>query len=62
LRVVCSAELVGSGLMIAQAIGLAVKVEDDGAVQQPVQEGCRDGGVAQDFSPRPHWPIGGQNY
>jgi len=36
--------------MIAQSIGLAVKAEDDRAVQQPIQQRGRDGGVAHDFS------------
>jgi hypothetical protein len=46
LRVVCSAELVGGGLMVAQAVGLAVEVEDHAAVQKSVQKRGRDGGVA----------------
>ena len=32
-------------------VGVAVEVEDDGAVQEPVEHGGGDGGVAEDPAP-----------
>ena len=34
----------------AQAVGVAVEVEVDGAVQEPVEEGGGGGGVAEDHT------------
>ena len=55
----CPAQGFGGGVVVAQPVGIAVEGEHYAAVQQPVQECGRDGGVSQDFSPRPHWPVGG---
>ena len=41
--------------MGAESVGVAVEVEDDGSVQEPVEHGGCDGGVAQDFVVR--WAI-----
>ena len=37
--------------MGAESVGVAVEVEHDGTVQEAVEEGCGDGGVAQDLTP-----------
>ena len=39
-------------MVVAQPVGLAVEGEDYAAVQQPIEHGGRDGGVAEDFAPR----------
>src|ERR1700752_3067701 len=57
----CPAQAVGGGVVITEPVGLAVEGQHHAAVQQPIQQGGRDGGVAQDFSPRPYRPIGRQN-
>ena len=57
----CPAQAVGGGVVITQPVGLAVEGQHHAAVQQPVQQGGRDGGVAQDLSPRAHRPIGRQH-
>ena len=41
-------------MVVAQPVGLAVEVEHHAAVQQPIEHGGRDGGVAEDFSPGAH--------
>ena len=51
----------GSGVVVAEAVGLAVEVEDDGSVQQAVEHGGGDGGVAEDLSPGVHGPVGGDD-
>lgn len=38
-------------MVVAEAVGVAVEGEHDGAVQEPVEEGGGDGGVAEDLSP-----------
>ena len=45
------AEGVGAGVVVAEAVGVAVQGQDDGAVQEPVEEGGGDGGVAEDLAP-----------
>ena len=45
------AEGFASGVVGAESVGVAVEVEHDGAVEEPVEKGCGDGGVAQDLSP-----------
>ena len=42
----CSAEGVVGCVVGAQAAGVAVEVQDDGSVQESVEHGCGDGGVA----------------
>jgi hypothetical protein len=49
----CPAEAVGGGVVVAQPVGLAVEGEHHAAVQQPIEQCGRDGGITQDFSPRP---------
>lgn len=44
--------LLEAGLVVAQAVGVAVEGEDDGAMQ-PVEHGGGDGAVAEDLAPGP---------
>lgn len=37
--------------MVTEAVGLAVEIDHDGAVQQAVEHRGGDGGVAEDFAP-----------
>lgn len=37
-----ASEVVGAGLVAAEAVGVAGAVDDDGSVQQPVQKCCID--------------------
>lgn len=37
-------------MVVAEAVGVAVEVEDDGAVQEPVEHGDSDGRVAEDLA------------
>lgn len=43
--------------MVTQAVGLAVEVDDHGTVQQAVEYGCCDGGVAEDLGPKRLPPV-----
>jgi aryl-alcohol dehydrogenase-like predicted oxidoreductase len=45
----------------AEPVGVAVEVQDDGSVQEPVEHGRGDGGVAEDLSPRPDAPVARQD-
>lgn len=47
----CFAEVLSSGVVVSQAVGVAVEVEDYRAVQEAVEHGRGDGGVAEDFAP-----------
>lgn len=38
-------------MVVSQAVGVAVEVEDYRAVQEAVEHGRGDGGVAEDFAP-----------
>ena len=38
-------------MVVAEAVGVAVEVEHDGAVQEAVEHGGGDGGVAEDVAP-----------
>ena len=38
-------------MVVSEAVAVAVEVEHDGAVQEPVEHGGSDGGVAEDFAP-----------
>lgn len=40
-----------SGVVGALSVGVAVEVEHHGAVKEPVEQRCGDGGVAQDIPP-----------
>ena len=53
-----SAECVGSGVVIAEAVAVAVEVEHDGSVEEAVEHGGGDGGVAEDFAPSGHAAVG----
>ena len=48
-------------MVVAEAVGVAVEGEDDGAVQEPVQEGGGDGGVAEDLAPGSDASVAGQD-
>ena len=37
-------------MVVAEAVAVAVEVEHDGAVQEPVEHGGGDGGVAEDVA------------
>jgi hypothetical protein len=39
-------------VVAAEAVGVAVEGEHDRAVQEPVEEGSGDGGIAEDLTPR----------
>lgn len=54
-------EVLGAGVVLAEPVGLPVEVDDDGAVQEPVEHGRGDGGVAEDLAPRSHAPVGGED-
>jgi len=59
---VCSggglAECFASGLVFAEAVGVAVEGEDDGAVEEAVEHGCGDGGVTEDVTPGADAAVG----
>ena len=38
-------------MVVAEAVAVAVEVHDDGAVQESVEHGGGDGGVAEDLAP-----------
>jgi hypothetical protein len=48
-------------VVVAEPVGVAVEGEDDGAVQEPVEQGGGDGGVAEDLSPGPDAAVAGQD-
>jgi hypothetical protein len=56
-----AAEGVGAGMVVAQAVGVAVEVEHDRAVQEAVEHRGGDGGVAKDLAPGPDAAVGGQD-
>jgi hypothetical protein len=45
----------------AHAVAVAGDVDDDRAVQEPVQHGGGDGGVGEDLAPAADAPVGGQD-
>jgi hypothetical protein len=49
------------GVVGAEPVGVAVEVEDDGSVQEPVEHGGGDGGVAEDLAPRSDAPVARQD-
>ena len=50
-----------AGVVVAEAVGVALEVEHDGAVQEPVEHRGGDGGVAQDLAPGGDPGVGGQD-
>ena len=48
--------------MFAQPVAGTLDVDDDGVVEQPVQQGGRDHGIAEDLPPFGKAAIGGQNH
>ena len=54
-------ELLGAGAVGAHPVAFAVDVEDDAAVEQPVEHGGGDHGVVEDLSPGPDPEVGGQH-
>lgn len=38
-------------MVVSEAVGVAVEVEDYRAVQEAVEHGCSDGGVTEHFAP-----------
>lgn len=55
------AECVVAGVVVAGSVGVAVEVEDDGAVEEPIEHGCGDGGVAEDLAPGRDAAVGGEH-
>jgi hypothetical protein len=49
----------GEGLVLSEPPGGSFDVEDDGAVDQAVQDGGGDDGVAEDVGPFGEAPVGG---
>jgi hypothetical protein len=48
--------------VLAQAVARALDLNDDGVVQQAVQEGCRDDGIAEDLAPFGKAAVGGEDH
>lgn len=48
-------------MVFAEAVGVAVEVEDDGSVEEAVEEGGGDGGVAEDLAPGADAAVAGQD-
>ncbi len=48
-------------MVVAESVGVAVEVEDDGAVEEAVEHGGGDGGVAEDLGPGSDATVGGQD-
>lgn len=48
--------MLGSGVVVAEPVGLAVEVEHDGSVEEPVEHRGGDGGVAAECS-RSSWTL-----
>lgn len=46
--------------MVAESVGVAVEVEHDGAVEDPVEHGG-DGGAAKDLTPGRDAAVGGED-
>ena len=56
-----SAQGFGGGVVVAESVGLAVEVDDHRTVQQAVEHGGRDGGVAEGLAPGAHAAVGGDH-
>src|SRR6202043_1325571 len=50
----------GSCSVGTHAVAVAVDVEDDGAVEEPVEHGAGDVGVVEDFAPLTDTEVGGE--
>ena len=48
-------------MVVSEAVAVAVEVEYDGAVQEPVEHGGGDGGVAEDLAPAGDAAVGGDH-
>ena len=48
-------------MVVAEAVGVAVEVEDDGSVEEAVEHGGGDGGVAEDVAPGGDAAVGGDH-
>ena len=48
-------------MVVSEAVGVAVEVEDYRAVQEAVEHGRGDGGVAEHFAPFADAPVGGDD-
>jgi len=51
----------GGGVVVAESVGLAVEVDDHRAVQEAVEHGGGDGGVAEDLAPCADAAVGGDH-
>jgi len=47
--------------VVAQAVAVAVEVEHDGAVEEPVEHRGGDGGVAEDVAPCADASVAGEH-
>jgi hypothetical protein len=56
-----ASEGVGAGVVVAEAVGVTVEVEHDRAVQEAVEHGGGDGGVAEDLAPGADAAVGGRD-
>ena len=48
--------------MLAETIAGAFDLDDDGMVEEAVQQGCRDDGIAEDLAPFGEAAIGGEDH
>ena len=48
-------------MVVSQAVGIAVEVEHDRAVQEAVEHGGGDGGVAENLTPFSNAAVGGND-
>jgi hypothetical protein len=55
-----AAELFVEGVVVAKSAGIAVEVDHDAAMQEPVEHGG-DGGVAEDLAPGADAAVGGEH-
>ena len=48
-------------MVVAETVGVAVEGDDHAAVEDPVEQGGGDGGVAEDLAPGADGPVGGDD-
>src|SRR2546430_582744 len=48
--------------VLAKAITRTLDLDDDGVVQEAVQEGCGDDGIAEDLAPFGKTAVGGEDH
>ena len=48
-------------MVVSEPVGGAVEGDDDAAVQESVEHGCGDGGVAEDLAPGSDGPVRGDH-